>query len=311
MRPFRKSASIAVTGALAALTLLVTTVPASAATLKGDWAPFTRCPVDDPAMLAADGVSTVDLCIASHSPSGTIKLGSITATTGASDLQLGLLSSASGFRLVSPSGGGIVSDPVKVPGGLLGLMCPSKLLLVAQLCQQATDNSLNNVFATVEPAGAPSDFNLAAGLGTGQPILTLPVKIHLQNPLLAATCTIGSDSNPILLKPANLTSPTAGFTRFDGDGTDDPANGALLRIGLTGAAQGDNSFAVPGATGCGLLGLANTAINLKSGLPSPAGKNSLVLNDASTFLAGFNIPSDFAPNSGQQLSSLWHSAQQS
>ncbi|MBO0807650.1 MAG: hypothetical protein J2P32_05015 [Actinobacteria bacterium] len=287
----------------------MTAVPASAATLKGDWAPFSRCPVDDPAMLAADGSSTVDLCIASHSASGTIKLGSITATTGASDLQLGLLSGASGLSLVSPSGGAIVSDPVKVPGGLLGLMCPSKLLLVAQLCQKATDNSLNNVFATVEPAGTPSDFNLGAGLGSGQPILTLPVKIHLQNPLLAATCTIGTDSNPILLKPENLTSPTAGITRFDGDGTDDPTNGVLLRIGVSGASQGDNSFAVPAATGCGLLGLANTAINLKSGLPSPAGKNSLVLNDPSTFLAGFNIPSDFAPNSGQQLSGFWHSAQ--
>lgn len=309
MRPLRKGAAIAVTGALAAVTLLMTAVPASATTLNGDWAPFTRCPVDDPAMLAADGVTTVDLCIASHSASGSIKLGSISATTGASDLQLGLLSSAGTFKLVSPSGGGIVSDPVKVPGGLLGLMCPSRLLLVSQLCREATGNSLNNVFATVEPAGAPSDFNLAAGLGTGQPILTLPVKIHLQNPLLASTCTIGSDSNPILLKPANLTSPSGSFTRFDGDGTADPANGALLRIGLSGAAQGDDSFAVPGATGCGLLGLANQAINLKSGLPSPAGQNSLVLNDASTFLAGFNTPSAFAPNAGRQLSGFWHSAE--
>lgn len=310
MSPFRKGARIAIAGALTTLAALVPAGSASATTLNGDWAPFNRCPVDDPAMLAADGVTTVDLCLASHSPSGSIKLGNTTAPTGASDLQLGVLSTSGSFSLVSSSGAGIVADPVNIPGGLLGLMCPSKVPLVSAICNKATGNDLNNVTATVEPAGRPSGFDLAAGLGVGQPILSLPVKIHLRNPLLGSACFIGSDANPIALKPKNLTAPTANFTRFDGDGADDPTGGDLIRIGLSGASQSDDSFAVPGATGCGALGLLGPAINLKTGLPSPAGNNSLVLDDASTFLGGFNIPSAFAPDAGRRLSTFWHSAAQ-
>jgi hypothetical protein len=309
--PLKKARRVALgVAALLAVLIPLGAVPAGAApvTLNGEWAPFTRCPVDDPAMLAADGATTVDLCLASSSPSGSIKLGNTKAQTKGSNLQFGVLSASSTISLVSPPGTGIVADPVNIPGGLLGLMCPSNVPVVSVICQQATDNDLNNVSATVEPAGAPSGFDLAAGLGVGQPIVTLPVKIHLRNPLLASGCSIGSNSNPIILRPKNLTTPTASFTRFNGDGTPNPTGGDLLRIGLTGASQGDDSFAVPGASGCGGLGLLDIAINLKTGLPSPSGGNNLVLNDASTSLGGLNTPSAFAPSAGQQVSAFWHSA---
>src|SRR4051794_8393946 len=91
----RKSARIAIAGVLTTLVTLVPVGSASATTLKGDWAPFSRCPVDDQAMLAADGSTTADLCLASHSPNGSIKLGNTTATTGVSDLQVGVLSTVS------------------------------------------------------------------------------------------------------------------------------------------------------------------------------------------------------------------------
>src|SRR4051794_8194589 len=99
----RKSVRIAVAGALTTLAALVPAGSASAATLSGDWAPFNRCPVDDPQMLAADGSQTVPLCLTSDSPNGSIKLGNTTATTGDSNLQFGLLSDSSGaFSFVSP-----------------------------------------------------------------------------------------------------------------------------------------------------------------------------------------------------------------
>src|SRR5581483_8167049 len=41
----------------------------------GAWTPFSRCPVDDPAMLATDGVTTSSVCIASNSTHGSIKIG--------------------------------------------------------------------------------------------------------------------------------------------------------------------------------------------------------------------------------------------
>ncbi|MGH3390867.1 MAG: hypothetical protein ACRDOO_18535 [Actinomadura sp.] len=310
MSPARKGARLAMVGALTALAALIPAGPASAVTLNGEWAPFTRCPVDDPTMLAADGRAAVGLCLVSSSPSGSIKLGNTTATTGNSDLQFGLISASGTFSLVSPSGSGIVAAPAQVPGGLLGLMCPSNVPLVSAVCRQATNNDLNNVTATVQPAGAPSDFDLAAGLSVGQPILTLPVRIRLQNPLLGSACFIGSNADPILLRPKNLTAPTAGIARFDGDGTPNPT-GVMLRIGLSGASQGDDSFAVPGATGCGALGLLSPAINVKTGLPAAAGNNNLVLNNASTSLGGLTVPGTFAPGAGRQLSTFWHSAVQS
>src|ERR1700674_3774961 len=49
--------------------------------LNGDWAPFSRCPVDDPAMLAADAGGAPNWCLATESSSGSIKLGNTAATS--------------------------------------------------------------------------------------------------------------------------------------------------------------------------------------------------------------------------------------
>ena len=306
MSPSGKMASVAVAGATAALAALVPAGSASATTLSGSWAPFTRCPVDAPAMLAADGADTTSTCLTTRSSSGSITLGNTTTATGATDLQLGVVSGTA-LSVVQPAGGGLVADPVKLPGGLLGLMCPSSVPVITQICGQLTDNTLNNVIATVRPAGDPSDFSLLNGLGTDGPIITLPVRIQLRNPFLASTCTIGSDSHPILLKPRNLSVPATDFTRFAGNGTPDPS-GDLLRIDLSGASLSDDSFAVPGATGCGGLGLLDAAVNLKTGLPAAAGRNRLVLNGASTYFGGLNDPASFAPSAGRRLSAFWHSA---
>jgi hypothetical protein len=305
MGSMSRKARITVLGVLAAVVVLVPTGSASAATLDGIWGPFTRCPVDSPTLLAADGVSADPACIASSSPSGSIKLGNSTATTGRTDLQLGavIADADASFSLVSPAGGGIVADPVAIPGGLLGLMCPSDIPAVSLLCATITDGSANRVTATVVPAGEPSNFNLGAGLTTGVPIVTLPVRIKLANPLLAPGCTIGTDSDPIVLRPENTTTPSITLGLGDLDGTPNEM-GALVNI--TGVStQGDDSFAAPGATGCGLAGLVDLAINAKVGLPSPAGNNSLVLNNgASSVIAEANQ----GPVTGQQFSDGWHAA---
>jgi hypothetical protein len=313
MRLITRRMSMSVLGALAALAVFIPASGASAATttLAGDWAPFTRCPVDNPAMLAADGSSNIALCVASDSPGGSIKLGSVTAPTGDVNLQFGLVenSSTGAFTVVSPSGGALVTAPVQIPGGLLGLICPSNVPVVSAVCAEITNNTLNAVTAVVEPAGNPSSFSLAAGLSSGIPIVTVPVKIHLENPLLGSSCYIGSDSNPVVLHPENLTTPAVSAEQFDANGTPDPS-GVLFGLYSTGGTQGDSSAAAPGATGCGLLGVLDGAVDLKDGLPSAAGNNSVLLNNASSYLAGLNDPAGAAPNDGQDLSSYWHSAVQ-
>lgn len=276
-------------------------------TLAGAWAPLNRCPVDDPAMLAATGTATVANCLASEAASGSIKLGGTTVTAGATNLQFGVVSSGSTFTVVSPAGGAIVSAPVQIPGGLLGLMCPSDIPIISGICDQLVNGAINTVTATVRPAGNPTEFSLSAGLGVGQPILRLPVKIQLSNPFLGSNCFIGSNSDPIVLRPVNLTRPAGSIVRFDPDGALD-ARGVHGYAVASGASQSDTTFAVPGANGCGLFGLLDFAVNLKQGLPSPAGDNALTLNNATTRFGGFFIPSAAAPTEGRQLSTAWHAA---
>jgi hypothetical protein len=309
--------SMARVAAFAAFVTAAVVMPLSAASasvqqsvkLNGDWAPFNRCPVDNTTMLQADGANKAPLCVASSSPSGTIKIGNMAPTTSQSDLQFGLISSSAGFAIIPPSQGAVQSAPVRQPGGLSGMLCPSTKPPIRALCKTlAHDRNLNKVIATLKSAGAPSDFNLAAGLSSGIPIVTLPVKIHLQNPLLGTRCFIGTNANPIVLHPENATNPVIQSESFDGDGTPNPTGGVMFAIFSNGGTQQDTSFSVPAATGCGAGGRFNGPINLRGGLPSPAGQNSLVLTNASAFLAGLTNPAAAAPNAGADLSKFWHSA---
>lgn len=305
---------LSVVGAMTLGVMIAVSAPATAATdtepppdLQGKWAPLDRCPVDDPAMLAADGSDTVALCLSSTSFSGSMTIGDMTVPTKRVNLQFGLVRSAAGYTIVPPEGGAIQAEPVRVPGGLLGLMCPADIPLVSQVCHLIQRSDANTVMATVVPAGEPSDFSFAAGVGVGKPILSLPVKIHLENPFLSDDCYIGSKENPIVLQPANLARPSGTFVTFDAEGNP-TRGGAYGYIQMRVSAQGDDSFAVPKAHGCGLGGLLNMAINAKLGLPSPSGNNSLVLNSAVTRIGGHALPGNFAPNQGQALADAWHAA---
>jgi len=308
-----KRACAVFAGAVA--TALVASSSASAVELNGGWAPFDRCPVDDPLVLNTDGISnggTGSICIAANSPSGSIKLGKLEAqATGATNLQTGGQVAGGEVTLVDGVGGTVISDPVKVKGGLLNISCGSgnDPLGIRAICRTLLeDNVLNKVTATVESAGAPTDFNIIAGLLVGEPIMTLPVKIHLQNPLLGGNCYIGSDSNPILLRPANIEAPAGadfGTYALNGDPADGP-DGLLGSITTYGATQGDSTFEVPKAKGCGLLNLFDGAINNKVGLPSPSGANELVLNDASASLMIPALSDGEVP--GTLFSQGWHSA---
>ncbi len=150
------------------------------------------------------------------------------------------------------------------------------------LCETATKNGLNNVTAAAELADTPSSFDLFAGESTGVPIFTLPVKIHLQNPLLGSSCYIGSGQEPIVLRPEGVTKGSV--SPF----VEDPNGYAAGFFSIAGATQGDSTFAVPGASGCGgalLSAVVDEALNLKQGLPSPAGKNDLVLDESTSNVA--------------------------
>ena len=135
------------------------------------------------------------------------------------------------------------------------------------------------------------------------------MKVQLQNPILGSGCYLGSDTDPIVLKPENLVKPKVTAQRFNPNGTPNPSKGVLEDVTATGK-QGDSSFSVPGATGCGgaLSAVIDPILDAKEGLPSPAGQNSLVLNHAITSIATYVNSSRVYPNEGKDLSAAWHSA---
>jgi hypothetical protein len=118
--------------------------------------------------------------------------------------------------------------------------------------------------------------------GDSTPAVTLPIRVHLENPFLGSSCYIGSSSNPVTLKLTDgTTSPplpntpitgTPGTISSNDDGSVTTAAGNLLV---------DNAFSVPAATNCGITFLdrllVTPAVNLKEGLPSAAGKNHAIM----------------------------------
>jgi hypothetical protein len=315
MRILKRSVYPAIAVGAAMVTVLGISAPAlatTATTLRGDWAPFTRCPVGNASMLAADGDNVVAGCLATDSPSGSAKLGNSTLVTGDSNLQLGaLINTSTGSQTaVAPSGGAITGAPVQVPGGLLGLMCPSNIPVISQLCSEITNSTLNQVTATIEAAGTPSGLNTSNAFIPGATVITLPVKIQLSNPLLGTNCFIGSNSHPIVLHPKTLVvPPNSSSESFDPNGTPDP-KGSMLLITLSGGVLADSTFAVPGASGCGglLAPVVDPVLDLKEGLPSASGNNSLQLDNVTLSIAGFADPTSVAPHEGQALSKAWNSA---
>ncbi|MER6475370.1 hypothetical protein [Streptomyces filamentosus] len=303
---------LATVSALTALGAFASMGTATAATpvLNGGWEPSTRCPVDAAPMVSSDGLDTSPQCVVSYSFSGSIKLGNTTVPTGKTNLQIGVVQNADGTNsVVAPAGGALIADSATVPGGLMGLMCPSDIPFVTDICRQLSDARLNKITATMESVGTPSSFDQIAGVLTDQPIVTIPVRIRLQNPFLGDNCYIGTKADPILLRPRNLNGPEFGVTRFDGNGTANE-EGDMSRLDLLGSTQYDDTFAVPGASGCGLgwFGIIDAAVNLKTGLPAAAGKNKLVLNDTRTHLTGLFAPGVLAPDAGKVFSQNWHSA---
>jgi hypothetical protein len=112
--------------------------------------------------------------------------------------------------------------------------------------------------------------------------------------------------DPIVLHPANtdVSNAQLELVTFDADGTLNP-NGVFASLNVIGTTQGDSTFSVPGASGCGPNGDGsfNGVVNAVVGLPSPAGANTLVLEDASSALV---LPQVVI--TGQQFADAWHSA---
>jgi hypothetical protein len=183
--------------------------------------------------------------------------------------------------------------PQPVPGGLTGLVNCKEIsnFLVRIGCEAVFENGLTGVNSTVELAKPVSSIivneeHLAFGEGVA---MQLPVKVHLENPLLGSTCYIGSSSSPLIWNLyTGKTKPPAGTEPIKGK------TGVLSFIEneeiavFEGVSLVDNGWSAPSASGCGGFGvelILDPIINASVGVPSAAGKNVAKLEKTRISLA--------------------------
>jgi hypothetical protein len=244
----------------------------------GDFAPFADCPLSN---------SSVAACVIAKTESGKFIVGNETVPIkNTITLQGGIFATEDEVvHFVGAEDGNTLSKAAQpVPGGLLGLVKCNEIrnFIERVACEVTFENGVTGVNATTELAAPASAItlsleNLLSETGTA---LTLPVKVHLENPFLGNECYVGSNAHPVSLQlTTGITSPpapnkpikgNAGKTEFKDEGNliEDKENILV-----------NNSFAAPVAQGCGGLFsfLIDPIVDSKLGLPSAAGHNTAIL----------------------------------
>jgi len=272
---------IVVLAALLAGLGLVSSSFASERHLAGAAAPFADCPLGDPAVTG---------CIVAEERGGEFLIGRRTVPIDSPfTLQGGLYRSSPGppeeLTFVGAEDGSTLSKAaLSLPGGLAGILAPA--YLPASLLgpfDAAIASGVSGVTMTPElalPASAIelSEYNL---LLQEEVAVRLPLKIKLSNPFLGSNCYIGSSTNPIILNlttgstspptPARPIQGTSGLLELMEQATIAELRGNVLV---------DNAFPVPKATGCGgsYSAVVDAAVDTEIGLPSPAGRNTAILD---------------------------------
>ncbi|HET6571315.1 MAG TPA: hypothetical protein VFG58_07500 [Solirubrobacterales bacterium] len=256
---------------------LLVPAQALASNPTGKFAQFDQCPTGNPEVIA---------CIYSESSGGYFEMGAKKVPLEHPVILQGGLKFNEVFDTVmvaAENGETLSRTPQPVPGGLLGVVAPTWWPgWLQSWFNEQINNGFTGVTATVEIAGPVSGvqinaLNLLFEEGTA---ISLPTKIKLSNPILGSNCYIGSNSNPVTINfTSGETSPPPPNEPIHGSvGTPEIYEGGQL-ITLTGGALVNNSFAAPGAHGCGgLFSLfIDPLVNSIIGLPSPAGTNTAIL----------------------------------
>ena len=257
--------------ALAALALLAPS--ASAATPAPGYAQFAGCP-------SPEENPNIEACITSVVDGGHFQMGSKNVPiTKPIKLSFGVEALFQGYD-TSPAGG-LAPAKQEVPGGVIGLTGLDWLINFLSL------EGLK-LYAVTELAGTPTNISTNT--------ITLPVKVHLINPVLGNSCYVGSSSNPIVLNLiTGTTNPPPPNEPITGK---EPEFGVDFEKEIFQLKNGtfvDNSFAAPGANGCkltlfGFLPISiNGLVNTQSGLPAAAGTNETVQHFDNEIAAPFRV----------------------
>jgi hypothetical protein len=289
----RRRTLIAAVALLTPLTVLGAASPALAKTPKGIFSVFQECPLGDPGLV---------LCTVSNTTSGEVKLGNTTVPIKMQTITLqggAALTpnpdEAEYFLLPAENPANSMSKTeLNVPGGLTDFINCEEIKgefffekEARKACKEFFEGKALGVTATTELAATETnpailnELNFEIEKGTA---LTLPVKVHLKNPLLGNSCYIGSEAHPLQLElTTGTTSPPKGFKSLTGSAgipeTVKEKGHALLRV--SGLSLVGNTFTSPGAEGCGeflfIKGYLDSLVNAKLGIPNTAGNNQAVL----------------------------------
>lgn len=244
----------------------------------GEFAQFAECPLSHP---------TLTFCTYSESSSGFFQIGKKTVPLKnpvilQGGLEFNEVTEVTTF-VGAENGETLSKTPQTVPGGLLGVEAPKSWpLFLQELFNEFINKGLTGVTATVELAGPASSIeinpiNLLDEEGTA---LALPTKIKLSNAFLGSNCYIGSNASPVVIAfTTGETSPPPPNKPIHGSAGTASFNKTGTILTLSGGSLVNNSFAAPGANGCGGLFsfFVDPFVNSLVGLPSPAGTNSAVL----------------------------------
>lgn len=269
--------------AVAAVSLAVLGFAAPALALKptGDFVNFGDCP---------QKVTGVNLCIFAQNSSGEFKIGSTTVPlTKTITLQGGIIfneSTGSETFVEAADGNTLSKTPQTVPGGLLKILAPTGWPEFLQiLFNEFINKGITGVTATTELVGTPgiSRTNLLEGKGTA---LTLPSRVHLGNSFLGNNCFIGSKAHPVNVElTSGTTSPPLPNEPITGNVGELEFKDGFNLIIIKKNTLVNNSFAAPGAEGCGsqilfglFTGIIDNAVNSQLGLPSASGHNTAILS---------------------------------
>ncbi len=156
---------------------------------------------------------------------------------------------------------------------------------------------------TTEIVGDIREFNLlvAASEEVGVVGMRFAMRLHLEGANLGSGCYIGTVDDPIVVAPEK-TKPES--TYYFGH---DPNGFKISLIGSGGTKLEDSTFAIPGATGCGIGGLLNGEINSLVGLPAPAGASRIVFGDNQFEFVGAGFDG-IAPDGGAELQAAFDAA---
>ncbi len=265
--------------ALAVAMVLPASAMAAPHSPTGEWARFNDCKLSNP---------KADVCLYAETSAGSFTLGKKAVPVKKPViLQGGIEANNEIFGPLTfvgaEDGNSLTKVPQPVPGGLLGITAPTWWPQFLQdLFNETINNGFTGVNATLELTGSPSTvklnaLNILSGSGIG---LTLPVKVHLENPFLGGSCYIGSSSSPITANlTSGTTSPPPPNKPISGNPGEFAGAGEGTIVVLKNNKLVDNSFAAPGANGCGGLFsfLIDPFVNSIVGVPSAAGTNTAIL----------------------------------